>query len=184
MCSKASRRFLFVVIGLAVLAGGCATNSASNTDESCTPAGTWRGGSAYDPDGDPYEDLGVRYVCSIVPIGNGRFSAIWEGSYVTPPDYARMTQYCGEIVRKSDGGYEGIGMAYFNTSSTFPPESLPEVWVIHGDLEMPDCDTLKFTWDTFAAFDWQSEPFVDDPLFEPVPTPIIEVYKRFKMPGD
>ena len=150
----------------------------------CDPVGTWRGGSSYDPDGDSYNDLGVRYVLTIVPIGRGRYSALWEGSYITPPDYTRMTQYSGELVMKSDGEYECIGMAYFNSSSVFPPDSLPQVWVIHSYMEVIDCNTVKCTWDTFDVFDWHSEPFVDTPLFQPAPTPIVEIYKRFVFPSD
>ncbi len=150
----------------------------------CAPAGTWRGGSSYDPAGDPYDDLGVRYVMTVVPIERGRFSVLWEGSYVTPPEYARMTQYSGELVKKSGGGYKCIGMAYFNKSSVFPPDSLPQVWIVRGYMEVLDCDTVKVTWDTFDVFDWHSEPFVDPPLFQPAPTPIVEIYKRFSMPAE
>ena len=172
---------LIATAGLALLVGGCVTGPASAAG--ATPAGTWRGGSAYEAGGDPYNDLGVRYVCTITPIGSDRYNALWEGSYVTPPDYARMTQYSGELVKQDDGTYECVGMAYFNTSDTFPPETLPQVWVIHGEMEMPDSNTVRFTWDTFDAYDWHSEPFVDPPLFQPAATPIVEVYKRFTVSG-
>jgi hypothetical protein len=75
-------------------------------------------------------------------------------------------------------------MAYFNSSSDFPPDSLPQVWVIHGKLEVPDCNTLEFTWDLFNVYDWHSKPFVDAPLMQPAATPIVEVYRRFQLPGD
>lgn len=181
------KRILTIVLTgvfLALFLGGCATDSAARSGGPCSPAGTWRGGSSLDPAGDPYDDLGVRYVLTVVPIEDGRFSVLWEGSYVTPPGYARMTQYSGELVRKSDGQYECIGMAYFNTSSTFPPDSLPQVWVIHGYMEELDCDKVKFTWDTFNVYDWHSEPFVDAPLFQPAELPIVEIYKRFSMPTE
>ena len=172
------RTILLVILTLVVT-----TAWASGTGP-CSPAGTWRGGSSYDPAGDPYDDLGVRYVMTIVPIERGRFSVLWEGSYVIPPDYARMTQYSGELVKQSDGRYECIGMAYFNTSTTFPPDSLPQVWVIHGYMEELDCNTVKCTYDTFNVYDWHSEPYVDPPLFQPAEVPIVEIYKRFTGPTD
>jgi hypothetical protein len=185
--SRLARWLICIGIGLALFAGGCATEYAAKsgvTGSPCTPAGTWRGGSSYDTAGDPYDDLGVRYLLTMVPIGRNRFTALWEGSYVTPPGYTRMTQYSGELVKDGDGTYDCIGMAYFSSSSTFPPDSLPQVWVIHGKMEVVDCNTVRFTWDTFNVYDWHSQPFVDDPLLQPAATPIVEVYKRFQMPGD
>lgn len=159
-------------------AGGCATQEAA-VGGGGSPAGIWRGGSAYEPGGDPYRDLGVRYVLTLIPLGDDRFAAIWEGSYVTPPGYARMTQYCGELVGRGGGRYECVGMAYFNTSAVFPPDTLPQVWAIHGEALMKDRDTLQITYDVFDVYDWKSAPFVDAPLFKPVPTPIVEIYRRF-----
>jgi hypothetical protein len=170
-----------VVFCLTFMASIHAFSESGNT---YNPAGTWRGGSSYDPAGDPYDDLGVRYLLTVIPIGRDRFTALWQGAFINPPEYTRRTHYSGEIVRTRDGKYECIGMALFNTSSAFPPDSLSQVWAIHGDMEFRDCDTVTITWDTFDVFDWHAVPFVDPPLFQPAPTPVVEIYKRFTRPSD
>lgn len=171
---------VLALAGLALLAAGCATASGAARGGADDPiAGTWRGGSSYAPGGDPFKDLGVRYVLTLMPLGGGRYGALWEGSYVLPPGYARMTQYSGEFARRDEGVYECVGMALFNSSAAFPPDALPQVWAIHGKAELVDKDTLKVTYDAFEAQEWKATPFVDPPLFKPVPTPIVEVYKRF-----
>lgn len=175
------------VLALALFASlslGCVTPAGSpRGGPAPSPAGTWRGGSSYDPAGDPFSGLGVRYLLAVGPLGDDRFSAVWEGSYVAPPGYPRMTQYCGELVKREDGKYDCAGMAIFNTSGTFPPDALPQVWVIHGTAELIDADTMRITYDVFQVHDWKSRLFVDAPLFKPAPTPIVEVYRRFSSPG-
>lgn len=176
---------LVVLASFALLLAGCATQQgAAQYGADRGIAGTWRGGSCYAPGGDPYKDLGVRYLLSLVPIGGGHFNATWEGSYVLPQGYARMTRYSGEFTRLPDGGYDVSGMAYFNTSAVFPPDKLPQVWVIHGKAILRADGMLQVTYDGFEVHDWSSEPFVDPPLAKPVPTPIVEVYKRFEIGGN
>lgn len=74
-------------------------------------------------------------------------------------------------------------MAYFTSSDTFP-QGFQEVRVIHGYMEEINCDTIQLTCDTFNVYDWQSEPFVDQPLLQPAQTPIVEVYKRLSVSAD
>lgn len=174
-----------VILGsFALLLAGCATQEGiSGYGDEQGIAGTWRGGSCYAAGGDPYNDLGVRYLLSLVPIGRGRFNATWQGSYTLPQGYARMTSYSGEFIRQPDGSYAVSGMAYFNTSAVFPPDKLPQVWVVRGKAIIRPDGMLQITYDGFEVHDWSSEPFVDAPLAKPAPTPIVEVYKRFVLGG-
>ncbi len=173
---------LAALVVLALVAAGCA-GGPEVLGESGVLAGTWRGGSAYEPGGNPETDLGVRYLLSLTPLGGGRFGATWEGSYVLPEGYARMTRYSGELAKRADGSYEVLGIAFFNTSAVFPPDTLPQVWAIHGTAELLGDGRLRITYDGFEVHDWKSRPFVDPPLFRPVPTPIVEIYRRVEFGG-
>lgn len=61
---------LLLLGACAFLLAGCATQAGvSRNGDDRGIAGTWRGGSCNARGGDPYADLGVRYLLSLVPIG-------------------------------------------------------------------------------------------------------------------
>jgi hypothetical protein len=131
---------------------------AGGTGE-CSPAGTWYGGS-YNP-----ENEGYKYQYTFFPIKAGRYSAMADGAY--NPDSlgaAVATTWTGEVYRAEGDSYEIRLIALTTNDPTEPPEELPMIWAVKGDLEVDGCDTITITYNWFAIYEWDKVPFVDEPI--------------------
>ena len=162
--------FFIIVSSFIVFAGG---------GNKCNPAGTWYGGS-YVP-----EHEGFKYQYTFVPSKPGQFFAMADGAY--NPDSlgaAVATTWTGELVKKSGGSYEIRLISLMTTDPIHPPEELPMIWAVRGDVQFDGCDkiTIKYNW--FAIYAWDKVPFVDDPvtwLIHAGDDPIVETIRRMFM---
>ena len=169
-----------------VLAGGA-------HGDRCSPTGTWYGGSYR------LEHAGYKYQYSFVPSGQGLYFAMADGVY--NPDTlmaAVATTWTGvlqwkrdgdddeydDAYKKSEGGYEIRLIALTSNDPIDPPEELPMIWAVRGDLLIKDCHTITIEYDWFAIYEWDQVPFVDEPvtwLILSGDDPIIETIKRMPM---
>jgi hypothetical protein len=125
----------------------------------CSPAGTWYGGS-YNPD-----NAGYKYQYTFSPIKAGRFFAMADGAY--NPDSlgaAVATTWTGELVKQTGKNYEIRLIALTTNDPTEPPEELPMIWALRGDVRLEGCDQITITYDWFTICEWDKVPFVDDPV--------------------
>jgi hypothetical protein len=114
----------------------------------CSPAGTWYGGS-YNPD-----NAGYKYQYTFVPMQAGRFFAMADGAY--NPDSlgaAVATTWTGELVKKKGKNYEIWLIALTTNDPTEPPEELPMIWAVRGDVQLDGCDQIKITYGWFAIYE-------------------------------
>ena len=124
----------------------------------CTPTGTWYGGS-YNP-----ENEGYKYHYTFVPAEPGSYFAMADGAY--NPDTlgaAVATTWTGELVKRSGNTYEIRLIALTSTDPTDPPDVLPMVWAVKGNVRFEGCDKITIEYDWFAIYEWGKVPFVDMP---------------------
>lgn len=144
----------------------------AESDRKCTQTGTWYGGSYND------DHEGYKYQYTFIPTKPGRrFSVTADGVY--NPDTLGAaevaTTWTGEMVKKpskaiggsddsNDGStYEIRLIALTSTDPIDPPEVLPMIWAVKGDVRFDGCNTLMITYDWFAVYTWEKVPFVDEP---------------------
>jgi hypothetical protein len=171
-----------IILVVVVLALGSSFAVFAGGVGECSPAGTWYGGS-YNPD-----HAGFKYQYTFTPTKTGRFFAMADGAY--NPDslgVAVATTWTGELVKKSGKGYEIRLIALTTNDPSHPPEELPMIWGVRGDVLLEGCDKMTITYDWFAIHEWDKVPFVDDPvnwnLFAG-DEPIVETIKRMPMGTD
>jgi hypothetical protein len=127
-------------------------------DGRCTPTGTWYGGS-YVPDHEGY-----KYQYTFVQSEPGRYFAMADGAY--NPDTlgaAVATTWTGELVKTSGNAYEIRLIALTTTDPTDPPNELPMVWAVRGNVRFDGCDRMVIEYDWFVVYEWGKIPFVDVP---------------------
>jgi hypothetical protein len=151
---------LVVVICIPVLA-------ADENNRTCSPVGTWFGGS------------GVKYQLTIIADGSDKYTVIYDPAFQVPP-FSIGTKFTGVMVKKGNV-FSATGMVMLNTDTTYPPAP-PVIWALRETGRMPDCNSLEFTITFFAAYSWGKVPLVDEPDYYPAPTPIYETYKRTPEP--
>lgn len=180
------KRIVVLVIagGLMFLMMNCAgTERLRKGEESsvlgdCTPAGTWYGGS-YNPD-----HAGFKYQYTFIPVNADHFILICDGAY--NPDSlgaAVLTNFTGELVKKSDKNYEIRIIALSTNDPTHPPEELPVIIAGRADVELDSCDQMTITYTFGAFYEWGKVPFVDDPLLINITEdkPVMETLNRMPM---
>ena len=162
----------------------------AESDRNCTQTGTWYGGS-YRQDHEGY-----KYQYTFIPTKpRSRFSVMADGVY--NPDSlggaAVATTWTGEMVRKPSGdsddandnsAYEIRLIALTTMDAIEPPEELPMIWAVKGDVKFDGCNTIVIEYDWFGIYPWDKVPFVDEPdvwLLNSSQT-IVETIKR--MPID
>ena len=139
-------------------------------------AGTWYGGS-YNP-----ENAGYKYQYTFSPIKAGRYFAMADGAY--NPDSlgaAVATTWTGEVVKTTADRYEIRLIALTTNDPTEPPEQLPMIWAVRGDLEMDGGGRVNIEYTWFAIYEWDKIPFVDEPAAWNLyagSDPIVETIKR------
>ena len=55
---------------------------------------------------------------------------------------AVATTWTGEVVKTTANSYEIRLIALTTNDPTAPPEELPMIWAVRGDLEMDGCDRI------------------------------------------
>jgi hypothetical protein len=101
------------------------------------------------------------------------------------PMAAVATTWTGALVRKPGGTYEMRLIALTTTDPTEPPEELPMIWAVKGDVRFDGCDTIIIEYNWFGIYEWDKVPFVVEPatwLIYSGQDPIVETIKR--MLGD
>ena len=134
----------------------------------CSMAGTWYGG------GDV-----AKYMTHIYPAAGNDFRILGEGAFSQVTlGFPVMTSYGGSII-KNQHGYEAYSIGMVNDTTNFPAPT-PQVFAVHAAVRLIDCDTLRFDYDFFGAYLWNSNkiPFVDKPDYVVVPPPFSETYRR------
>jgi hypothetical protein len=165
---------VILVVGISILISSVPIYSSGVSE--CSPAGTWYGGS-YNP-----ENAGYKYQYTFSPMKAGRFFAMADGAY--NPDSlgaAVATTWTGEVVRAKANSYEIRLIALTTNDPTEPPEELPMIWAVRGDLKIDGCDTITITYTWFAIYKWDTVPFVDAPVswnLHAGDDPIVETIRR------
>jgi hypothetical protein len=148
-----------VILTVVILVVCSAISGYAGGAGECSLAGTWYGGS-YNP-----ENAGYKYQYTFSPVKGGRFFAMADGAY--NPDSlgaAVATTWTGEVVKTTGGGYEIRLIALTTNDPTEPPEELPMILAVRGDLEKDGCDTITIRYTWFAVYQWDTVPFVDEPV--------------------
>lgn len=144
--------------------------SLAQNSNSCSPTGTWYGGSDY------------KYLVTITPITGQRFAIRYEAVYSNAAfGYAAWTSWSGELVRVKNKRYVAQAISMYTTSPDLqPPPNSFELDGVRGWAEFTGCDNLKFDYDFYGAyFDLNKIPFVDPPDLNYLPPGgIIETYRR------
>ena len=119
---------------------------------SCSPVGTWYGGS----------DL--KYVLVITPIAGNRFAIRGDAVFFQPAfGYQVWSPWSGELEKLRNGQYIAQEIAMYTTSTQVPPppDSF-QLGAVHGRMEFIDCNTLQFKSDFFGFyFGLNKIPFFD-----------------------
>jgi len=139
---------LFLGLSIPCLAQGFGTN--------CDASGVWYGGSDF------------QYLTVITPVEHGRFQIKSQPGFDNRQfGYVSWTDWTGEVRRTGPRSYDVTGISYWVWDPTMaPPEmdlSQPELDILHGKLEMLDCNTFKYTidmWQAYFAFTPDRIPFV------------------------
>lgn len=162
-------RLLIICISVLVLPS-LAQNSLVH--KTCSPAGTWYGGSDY------------KYLTTITPIEGNTFAIRGEAVYSQGAwGYTGWTSWSGELVKTKDGRYVDHSISMYTTSFEMqPPVGSFELDAVRGWMEFLNCDTIQFTYDFFGAyFDLNKLPFVDLPDLNYLPPGgITESYSRMR----
>jgi len=151
------------------------TQALNKSDKlkSCSPVGTWYGGS------------GAKYLLTVFPNGGDRFIVYSDPAFNMQALAPVSTKWNGWLKRKG-GHLEGAAMGIIIYDTSFPPDlSNLQIWAIQQTVEFKDnCDTMVNNITFFGGYYWNSNkvPLVDSPDFNVAPTPIVEVYHRFPAP--
>ena len=184
------KKWLWVVIGIVSFLSPFTiyADSDKNSKQNCTQTGTWYGGS-YVP-----EHEGYKYQYTFIPIETeGHYSVTADGVYNPDTLGAEVaTTWTGQMVKKhgrhggkakDNSAYEIRLIALTSTDPVDPPEVLPMIWAVKGDVRFDGCDTLIIEYDWFAIHTWDKVPFVDEPdvwlLYDG--QKIVETIKRMPM---
>jgi len=135
---------------------------------SCSMAGTWYGG------GDA-----AKYLTYIAPGAGSDFSLVSDGAFsLGTLGLPVKTIYTGSITR-NQGKFDVYAMSFVNDTTAFPAP-VPQINAAHATATLVDCDTLRFDFDFFGGYLWNSNktPFVDTPDYVVSPPPFSEVYHR------
>jgi len=141
----------------------------AQSSASCSPVGTWYGGSD------------VKYLMTITPITGERFST--RAEVVLPLvllGYPAWTSWSGEFNKSNRGRYvvQEISM-YTSSTEVPPPANSYEVDAVRGSMQFIDCDNIKMTYDFYGLyFDLNKVPFVDPPDVSVDAGGIVETYRR------
>jgi hypothetical protein len=168
-------RTLLVVVVLLLIS--VPAGFSQGIGKKCDVSGTWYGGSA-----DP-----LQYLWTITPIGAGRYQSLIQAGFYPPAGQKSWTTWSGEITKIDGKSYESQEMSYW----VFEGSPLPQVQIVHTDIELTDCNTLVSTidlWAAYLSFTLEMTPFVDDPDLDLLlilngGQPIIETYRRLPTPG-
>lgn len=152
-------------------------STAAQTTRSCSPVGTWYGGSEY-----PYMLTITPVTSTIGPVGGEIFAIRYEAVYDNSSfGYRGWTSWSGQLFRMKNGQYVGQAIARLTTSSELPPPSNTlELDAVRMMNRFVDCSTIKSTIDFFGAYlDPNKIPFVDQADIDYLPPGgIVEVYRR------
>ncbi len=155
-------RFLLAVMMLVLIAVPCLAQGIGST---CSPAGTWIGGS------DPQAPI---YQMTLIPTAAGRYAFI--GQYI-PDAGIYSTAFMGELIKNGAQTYKLYLMA------TYTQQEL-DAAISKG--VMLDCDTIQFTYTWIGVYlpiTNDKIPFVTQPEIEVIRdilagNPIVETYHR------
>jgi hypothetical protein len=160
------------MIGLLVLLAPV-VSAAQAAKPECSPVGTWYGGG----------DGTIKYIAVVTPLTGNRFQVIFHGATdATAIGFPVNTITPGEFRKEKQGewDYVGTAMMLMGTSTSMPPASNPDIWVVRYRVRLEACDTLKVQHDLFGGYHWDSpsKPLIDLPDYLIAPTPIDETYTR------
>jgi len=171
-------RVRFVLINIATFLLISVPVFSQGVGNKCDVSGTWYGGSADQ----------LQYLWTISPLGAGRYQSTIQAGFNPPTAPIRFTNWSGEIKQIKSRSYESQEMSYWVLDPD--PSSLPQVQIVHTNIELTDCNTLVSTidlWAGYSSFTREMTPFVDDtdiPLLLIVNggNPIVETYRRLPTP--
>ena len=135
---------------------------------SCSMAGTWYGGSD-----------AAKYLGYITPGAGNDFSTLFDGAYsLGTLGFPVKTVYSGSI-SKNQRTFDFYAVGLVNDTTAFPAP-VPQINAVHATVTFIDCDTLRFDYDFFGGYLWNSNkaPFLDPPDYVVSPPPFSEVYRR------
>ena len=149
-----------------------AVSAVAQNVASCSPVGTWYGGSD------------VKYQLTITPITGETYAMRAEilGTLAGVGVNA-WTQWSGQFIKQKSGVYLGQYISLYTTSTTFPPppDSF-EMDAVRGWMTFSDCDNMQIIYDFYGVyFDLEQVPFVDTPALAFNPGPPGETYHRMPM---
>jgi hypothetical protein len=148
--------------------------AAGTQEDSVT--GTWFGGSSNE------ENAGYKYQYTFIRNGQNSYYATADGAY--NPDSlgaAVATTWTGELLSGEDGSYTIRLIALTTNDPEEPPEELPVILAVEGSLEMNGTGEMTIRYHYFAAHEWGTVPFVDEPvqwMLPPGSDPIVERIRR------
>lgn len=171
MIYKSCRRIL------AVITAGCGLAGASLGlwSQSCDLAGTWYGGGET-----------AKYVMVITHDQGDRYNGVSQGAFSGADlGFPLATIFAGSMVKGRGNSYEGFAIGMMNSTTSFPylptdPAANPQVWAVHSNVYLVDCNTLREDYDFFGAYQQPTDkiPFVSAPDYVVVPPPFSETYRR------
>ncbi len=139
---------------------------------SCSPAGTWYGGSE------------VKYLFTITPITGERFAIRAEilGD-VASAGIPAWTSWSGQLIKVGPNRYQGQYISMYTSSPGFPPaQDSFEVDGVRGYLSFIDCDNMKIEYDFYLVyFDMSKIVFVDQADITMNISGSVETYRRVPM---
>ena len=161
------KRVLLIVCCILIIAPLLA--QSQNT---CSPVGTWYGGSD------------VKYLFTITAITGEKFATRAEVvGNVASAGAPGWTSWSGELVRISGNRYLGQYISMYTSSPEFPPPADSfEVDAARGYLSFVNCDNIKIEYDFYLVyFDLSKIVFVDQPDVTIDITGSVETYHRMPM---
>lgn len=160
---------LFLVPAIAAKGGG---------DNELT--GVWYGGSTF-PD-----HQGYKYQYTFTPSGPDMYMAMADGAY-GPVSFGAglQTKWTGEVRKLDNGDYEIRLISLITGEPVEPPNELPNVLAVVGDLKILDSGEVEIKYQWYGSYMWGRKIFVDKPdvwfLYKDSP-PIVEIIER--APGE
>ena len=151
---------------------------AQGPGNSCDASGGWYGGSDF------------QYLTVITPVEHGLFQIKSQPGFDNRQfGYTTWTDWTGEVRKTGAHSYDVTGISYWVWDPAMAPPGMdlsqPELDILHGTMEMLDCNTFKYTidmWAAYFAFTTERTPFVTPPdqnWLEVIGvTTIVETYHR------
>ena len=146
-----------------------AQDSVLHNTASCSPVGTWYGGSD------------VKYLMTITPITDETFAVRFEAVLaIGSVGEGAWTTWSGQFRKVKSGFYVGHYMSMYTTSTEVPPPSTSyEVDAVRSWMTFKNCDDITISYDYYGVyFDLAKIPFVDPPDMPVDVGGLVESYHR------